>query len=169
MTVVVVGIGNTFAADDGVGIRILRDFQSLIADERVTCLECERGGLDLLDALAGFECAFILDAARTGSHPPGTILELTLRAPYLHECSPSLHTIGIGGVLALGETAGVDLPEEVTIYGVEAADIETFGSGCTPVVEAAIPGVVMRLHDKLATLVPGLRIASSLRTETVSS
>jgi hydrogenase maturation protease len=134
----------------------------------VACLECERGGLDLLDTLAGFEQAIILDAAQTGSHPPGTILEMTLHAPYLHECSPSLHTIGIGGVLALGETAGVDLPGEVTIYGVEAADIETFGSGCTPAVEASIPRVLTRLRDNLTTLIPDLRFASSVHTETVS-
>lgn len=168
MKVVIIGIGNTLAADDGVGVRILCDFQSSVADERVACLECERGGLDLLDALAGFERAIILDAARTGSHLPGTVLEFTLRAPYLHDCSPSLHTIGIGGVLALGEAAGVKLPEEVAIFGVEAADIETFGAGCTPVVEAAIPGVVMRLKRRILELVPGICFTPTSHAEFVT-
>lgn len=168
MRVVLVGIGNVLAADDGVGIRILQEFQSRVADERVVCIECERGGLDLLDTLQGFDKGVVIDAARTGHHPCGTVFEFTLRKPFVSDNSPSFHTIGFGGVMALGEAAGMKLPDEITVFGVEAADVETFGSGCTPIVEAAIPDVVARLKSKTAGLIPGLRFTSPFHSEAMT-
>lgn len=167
MRVAVLGIGNLLAADDGVGIRSLREFQSCIDDQRIACFECERGGLDLLDKLEGFERSIIIDAARTGNHPYGRVFEFMLRKPFASDNLPSLHTIGLGAALAFGEVAGMKLPQEVTVYCIEAADIETFGAGCTPIVEAAIPIVVARMRSQVSRLVPGIRFTTPISSETV--
>ncbi len=167
MRIAVLGIGNLLTADDGVGIRAVREFGASVTDMRVACSECERGGLDLLDHLAGFDRAIIIDASNTGSHPCGAVFEFTLRKPFALDISPSLHTIGFGSVLAFGEVAGMKLPEEVTVYCIEAADIETFGADCTPIVEAAIPIVVTRLKNKISELVPDIHFTSSVSTEAV--
>lgn len=166
--IAVIGVGNLLVSDDGVGIRVLREFRGSVADTRVTCFECERGGLDLLDKLANFDRAIVIDAAMTDNHPQGTVLTFTLRKPFTLGTLPSLHTIDLDAVLAFGSVAGVKLPDEVTVYTVEAADIETFGAGCTPNVRSAIPDVVAQLKSQLLELLPDIRFASPLCVEAVS-
>ncbi|HCV42673.1 MAG TPA: hypothetical protein DGH68_04250 [Bacteroidetes bacterium] len=137
MKITVIGIGNTLATDDGVGIRAVEQLRSVVTDERVFIAQSERGGLDLLDLLEGYSSAVIIDAALTETKPPGTISSFSIQKPFTAESLPSLHTIGLGTVLAFGTAMGIRLPEKVTVYTVEAKDIETFHEACTPEVEAA--------------------------------
>lgn len=154
MDVAVLGIGNELAADDGVGIHVVRQLQALFAEPRLHCLESERGGMDILDRLEGFDRAFIIDAACSGRHAPGTIAKSALRPVEPQGFHSSLHTLSVDAVLSLGSLAGFRLPDEVTLYTIEAADIETFGSGCTEAVRAAIPEVVSRVKADILSLCP---------------
>ena len=153
MRTVVIGIGNPIASDDGVGIRAVQDFQNAFADERVTCVVCERGGLELLDLIKGYDAAVIVDAAKTEASAPGEVTTLIVRQPFTPGSHRSLHTMELDSALAFGSLMGMQLPEEVTVLAVEAADIETFHEGCTPEVEAAIPDVVTRLQREVLSII----------------
>ena len=157
MRAVVIGIGNPIASDDGVGIRAVKDFQKTFADERVTCVECERGGLELLDLIRGYDAAVIVDAAKTEASPPGAVTTLVARQPFAPGSHRSLHTMELDSVLAFGSLMGMQLPDEVTVLAVEAADIETFHEGCTPEVESAIPDVVTRLQRQVLSIISAHR------------
>jgi len=163
MKIAVIGIGNLLAADDGVGIRSIRVLQDAIDDSRVVCHECERGGLDLLDQLEGFDRSVLVDAARTGTAAAGSVTEISYTKPYTASQPVSLHTLDLVSTLALGAITGIRLPEEVSVIAVEAADIETFGASCTPCVESAIPVVLSRLKSYLLRHLPDLHIAQSQR------
>ena len=156
MRALVIGIGNPLAGDDGVGIRAIAQLRKTISDERIFLVESERGGLDLLDLLEGHPTAIVIDAALTGTKPPGTISSFNIRRPFVVETLPSLHTIGLCTVLAFGTTMGITLPEEVTVYTVEARDIETFHEGCTPEVEGAIQDLTDMLVRELRKILPDL-------------
>jgi hydrogenase maturation protease len=162
MRVLVIGIGNPIAGDDGVGIRAIAQLRKTISDERISLVESERGGLDLLDLLEGYSRALIIDAAWTGTKPPGTISSFSICRPFAVETLPSLHTIGLCTVLAFGTTMGINLPKEVTVYTVEARDIETFHEGCTPDVEGAIQDLTDMLVRELRRI---LSDVSSARVE----
>jgi len=149
--VAMIGVGNTLATDDGIGILAVRIIRERFADERLCCLETERGGMDLLDMLTGFDAAVLVDASLSGQGPPGSFHENILRSPFTPATSRSLHTVDLCGLLAFGEAAGLPLPREITILAVEAADIETFGEGCTPEVQRALP----RLVERATTLIQG--------------
>jgi hydrogenase maturation protease len=155
MQVTIIGIGNTLATDDGVGIRAIEHLRNVVSDERVCFTQSERGGLDLLDLLEGHSRAFIIDAAWTHAKPPGTITVFNIRKPFVVETLPSLHSIGLRTVLAFGATVGTILPGEVTVYTVEAKDIETFHEGCTPEVEEAIQAVTGMVVMELQKMLPG--------------
>jgi hydrogenase maturation protease len=159
MRALVIGIGNPLAGDDGVGIRAIAQLRKAISDERISLVESERGGLDLLDLLEGHRVALVIDAALTGTKPPGTISSFRIRKPIAVEPLPSLHTIGFRTVLAFGTTMGMNLPEEVTVYTVEARDIETFHEGCTPEVEGAIQNLTNILVRELRKSLPDLSTA----------
>lgn len=170
MTATVLGIGNLLVADDGAGIRAVRSLCRTIADARVRCVESERGGLDILEHLEGVDRAIIIDAARTGTRPQGSITRITLARPFAPGCHPSLHALSIDAVLSLGSSAGVSLPDRVSLYLIEVADIESFGAGCTKKVASAIPRVAAMVREELRTFVPGLRtVTEPLQRQSVEN
>ena len=72
----VLGLGNAILGDDAVGLRVARAIADRWGDtEGLTIAEEERGGFALLEQLAGFERALLVDAIKTGA-PAGTLHRL---------------------------------------------------------------------------------------------
>ena len=98
------------------------------------------GGMRLVDHLGGFEQAVLIDACRTGRHPPGT---LTRHKPDAFPGSPRLasyHVIDFPSAIELARRMGAELPEDITVFAIEVQDVETIHEGCTPRVAASIDG-----------------------------
>lgn len=161
----VIGVGNVYASDDGVGIRVIRRLRESVVDRRVEVIESERGCMDLLDQLAGLDAALIVDAALTGEGSAGEVTILTIQAPFHSGTSNSLHTVDLRGLLAFGEATNMKLPREIVVIAVEAKDIETFRDACTPEVDRAVPGVADRVVAEVRRLLPDVQILSG-RCET---
>ena len=155
-----IGIGNTLATDDGAGIQSLGLLRDSLADDRIALVECERGGMALLELLEGFDAAILLDAAQTGYRVPGEVEVFSIRSPFTPGACPSLHTINLRGLLAFGEALGMALPREVTVVSVEARDIETFHEGCTREVEHALREMAEKAHEQIRRVLPDVRLGS---------
>lgn len=145
----VLGLGNSILTDDGVGIHVARAVAGHVHCTEVTVAEASVGGLRLLDSLAGYDWAVIVDAILTPGGRPGDIVQLQpgdLR-PSLH--SGSSHDLSLPGALALGRQIGMPLPadERIVLVGVEARDVHTFGESCTPPVAEAVPRAAQVVHD----------------------
>ena len=167
--VIVVGLGNTLLTDDGVGVYAVRRVRSLLEpDEPIATEEAEIAGFALLDLLAGYDRAIVIDAVSlpgraAGDHfaplgrraevhanavpnlwgpssrpSPGEIIECSIDdfAPTSHLCAA--HQIDLPTALQLGRQLGQQMPEAVTIIGVQVADDRTIAEQCTPAVEQAI-------------------------------
>ena len=154
MKILVLGLGNPLVTDDSVGLRVAAELKSRLADRpEVVVSEDYWGGLRLMERMAGFDRAIVIDAICTGA-PPGTIHRLT-PGSIPTQRSASTHDVNLATALALGRTAGLHLPrdEDILLVGVEAEDILSFGEQCTPAVAAAIaPAVeeVVRAVESLA-------------------
>ena len=151
----IIGIGNPLAGDDGVGIESVTLLRHVVTDERVHCMTCERGGLDLLDMMSGHEAVVIVDAAKTGRYPPGAVTSITVRRPFPSTGTLSLHTIDLQALLGFGSMIGMQLPDEVIVYAVETADAESFREGCSPEVRLAIAEVIRHITGQLQRILPG--------------
>jgi hydrogenase maturation protease len=154
--IVILGIGNPYVSDDGVGPCVVRGLEKRIRDPLVSFVELPTCGIDTLEYLKGFQEALIIDAAKTGQVPAGS-----LQRVYLHEAPSdsynlSMHTLGLQSALDLGSALGLPLPHRIDIFAIEAADTETFHEGCTAEVEAAIPDIVERIIDLLKSKIPDL-------------
>jgi hydrogenase maturation protease len=152
MKTLVLGLGNPILTDDGVAIRVVQAAaaRSLPANG-VTFLETSVGGLRLLDMLAGYERAILVDAIQTPGGEPGDLYWLRpsdLRAS-LH--SGSTHDLSLPAALDLGRRLGMDLPgdRELLLLAVEVEDVLNFGETCTPAVTRAIPRAVEALLAEL--------------------
>jgi hydrogenase maturation protease len=106
-------------------------------------------GFYLLDELTGWDRVVVVDAVRTGRHPPGTVLSFPFEALGT-EGGPSPHAVGLPTVIRLGRQSGVPLPSWLHIVAIEVDDMESFVEGLTPSVEAAVPGAVAMIRSVLA-------------------
>jgi hydrogenase maturation protease len=144
----VLGLGNDILADDAIGLLAVRALRSML-DESVDVQETSVHGVALLDLLTGYDCAVLVDAVRTGRHPPGTVLTLDpqgLSTAY----APSPHYAGLPEVLALARALELEFPRRLGIVAVEVADPYTIEETVTPAVRAAVPEACRRVRDLLA-------------------
>jgi hydrogenase maturation protease len=120
----------------------------------ITVTEACVGGIRLMELLVGYERAILIDAF-TGDEmaPPGTVRRMTLDD--LRRLSPTQHTASahdttLINALDTGRALQVPLPEEVTIYAINVANVLDFAEEMTPAVAAAVPEVVTAVLQDLS-------------------
>ena len=154
--VLVLCLGNDILRDDGVGWAIAAQLEARHPEPRIPNPEPRMfvkrsalSGFYLLDELTGWDRVLVVDAVRTGQHPPGTVLSFPFEALGT-EAGPSPHAVGLPTVIRLGRQSGVPLPSWIHIVAIEAEDMESFVEGLTPAVEAAVPKAVAVIRSVLA-------------------
>lgn len=177
---IVIGVGNPYRGDDGIGPLVLARLGDLVGAEggsstvavaadgaagehRAGPPAAAREGVELvpsdgeptrlLEAWEGADVAVVVDAARSGSVPPGTLRreEPTGTPPGRGARRATTHALGVADALALG--AALDrLPRRLVVYSVEGA---AFGLGdpMSPSVAAAADRVAAAILGDLG--VPG--------------
>jgi len=139
-SVLILGVGNTLAGDDGVGVRAV---EGLAAGgdwpEGVRLLDVGVLGIDILAWIQPDEPVVILDAVH-GGREPGTLHRLRLDEVAPPAGPPlSLHELGIADVLQAARLMG--RPLRGTLIGVEPARVAAFTTGLSPAVAAALPAL----------------------------
>lgn len=138
----VIGLGNEYLSDDGLGVLAVRQVADRLKGSGITFQELAIGGLELLDHLVGYKQCVVVDAIATGAYPPGTIHRFVRKPGNDAVTISSSHQLDLTQVLTLGRLLGADVPEQVTVYGIEAADITTFQSHPTPEIASSLPALV---------------------------
>jgi hydrogenase maturation protease len=139
-SVLILGVGNLLAGDDGVGVHAIKGLAGAGGlPEGIRLLDVGVAGLDILAWIAPDEPVVILDAVH-GPGEPGTLYRLGLdeiEAP----ARPPLSVHGLGVADALHAARLMDRPLRGTLIGVEPARIEAFTAGLSPPVAAALPAL----------------------------
>jgi hydrogenase maturation protease len=145
--VLVIGIGNVFRCDDGVGLAVAAEIaRQRMPGVRVMTDIGEPGSM--LDAWTGADLAIVVDAAISPDATPGTIrrwMPGEAREPVI----VSSHMFGLAQAFSLGEALG-RLPQQLVVFTVDIADIG-HGDTLTPAVAAAVPRVVDAVRAELLT------------------
>lgn len=145
---VVIGLGNDIASDDGVGIHAARELEiALHHRDDVDVVALPWAGFSLLDVLRGRRWAVIIDSLVTGNHTPGTIVRLDVNDLSGSVRLNSFHDINYPTVLGLGEELGWEMPDDVAIFGIETAVTDQFGETLTPDVAKAVALVVDQVSE----------------------
>jgi hydrogenase maturation protease len=134
----IIGCGNLNRNDDAVGVIIAQRLQQYLAQNphpNVRIFDCGTAGMEVMFQARGSEKLIILDASCTGSEPgaifkvPGKELEA------LPEPSYNLHGFRWDHALAAGKKIFADdFPQQVTVYLIEAANLD-LGLELSPVVQ----------------------------------
>lgn len=147
--ILILGIGNPLLSDDGAGLSVAAKLKEKLNRPDLTVLETATAGLALLDFLAGYDRAIIIDAIQTMGGTPGSIYKLTPEAFDTADHITSPHGIDFRTALELGSRLGLHLPQKITIYAIEAADVSTFSEVLTEPVRKAVSACVNMILQEL--------------------
>ncbi len=153
MKTLVIGLGNPFLTDDGVGVKVAQALaERLPAHPDLSVTEASVGGLRLMEMAVGYDRAILIDALYPPNNGVGTIHRMTLHdlahiSPTQH--SASAHDTSLATALEMGRRMGFSLPEAWTVYAVEVANIEDFSESPTPEVARAIPRLVQTVIEEI--------------------
>jgi hydrogenase maturation protease len=148
-TVAVLGIGNPVLCDDAVGLHVAAEVQRLLVTNPipgVTVLTSTRAGFELIDLLAGFTHALIIDCLEIPNPFPGRVQCLNLNNLSGSARLVGVHDISMADAFELAATLSIKMPETVEIYAIEGSDMKTLTEEMTPVVAAAVLPLALALH-----------------------
>lgn len=159
MTVRVLGIGNRFRRDDGIGPAVIDVLAPEVGDgvDARTCL-CEPA--TLIEAIRDARAVILVDASAPGVTPGRIRRFSTATGVPGWQHAASTHGVSLNQALELAHALGA-APDTVVVYAVEGADFG-HGEGLSPTLAAALPGLKRALCREIATL----REATGLDGET---
>ena len=112
-------------------------------------IEVSSGGINLMEYMAGFQRAVVIDAIVTGRYKAGTVFKFIYPdIPYTRN-TVSTHDMDLPAALELGRHLGISLPSEIIIFAVEAKDTVNFGEELTVEVEKALETVISEIKSLL--------------------
>jgi len=141
-------LGNELISDDGFGAvvaQFLQDDADLTAKADV--IFAPTAGFALLDMLSGRVSVLIVDAVQSVGGKPGMLTGFAsdLLAPGYNLVTS--HQISLPTAVAMGRCLGVQMPDEIDILAVEAADLLTLRQELTPAVQLALPAAVAYVKE----------------------
>jgi hydrogenase maturation protease len=146
LDVTIIGIGNDFRRDDGVGLTVAQQ----IAERNLPGV-CVLSGISestaMLDAWSGAVRVVVVDAVAGASAAPGRIRRWT-PADLETTAVVSSHALGLAQTCALGK-ALARMPDELVVFTIDVADTD-HGIGLTPAVAAAVPHLVDLIVDEVS-------------------
>ncbi len=148
--VLVIGVGNEYRGDDGVGRRVARELEQR-GTHICTILEATGEGTTLLESWKNVDAVMIVDAVQSGA-PPGTIHRLDAQSRPLPAgfLRTSTHAFGVAEAVELARALN-QLPRRLILYGIEG---KTFGpdAGLSPEVALAAREVTERVLRDIETI-----------------
>lgn len=143
----IIGIGNAFRGDDGVGLLVVQKLRELTLPD-VTILEQSGEGAALVEAWGAADRAIVVDAVSSGSKP-GAIhrFEVGQQPLPAHFSGGSTHTFGLAEAVELARQLE-RLPASLIIYGIEGKSYD-LASGLSPEVKAAAEALIKQIVQEL--------------------
>lgn len=143
----VIGIGNEYRSDDGVGLRVLRALKQKALAGTVL-IECTNEGIDLPETWKTAQIVVLVDAVSSGARP-GTIYRLDALAQSIPTdlSFQSTHSFGIAEMIELARILG-QLPDSLIVYAIEGKDF-SMGAGLSAEVESVVQEVVAQVTREI--------------------
>ena len=152
MRTLVLGIGNPFLGDDGVGFNIAQELAGVIRDENIDVKDASLPGLNLLELIIGYDKAIIIDAIMTEDGEAGEIYRLEPEnfVKTVHPTS-SAHDVNLATAIEIGKKSLAEqMPAEIVVFAVEIREVTEFTEEMTAKVKGAIPRVVSLVLEELS-------------------
>ncbi|MGY2012092.1 hydrogenase maturation protease [Nocardia gipuzkoensis] len=152
---VVIGVGNDYRSDDGVGSAVALQIEKLgIPGVLVSLSDGEP--TTVVDIWADMDLAVVIDAVRCEPSIPGRVRRSDIDLLQHTGTVSSSHTLGIQDALPLGRALG-RVPGRIVVIAVDAASLD-LGVGLSEPVAAAVPHAVETVITELRRAEPTNRL-----------
>jgi hydrogenase maturation protease len=143
----VIGVGNEFRRDDGLGPAVVARLRALPLPDDVTLAVSDGEPSRMLDLWEGADLAVVVDAVRTGGDHGGHVYELAVDRLTEASTVDTSHAVDLGATVQLARALG-RMPARLVVFAVDGTDF-AFGPGMSAEVAAAVAPVVRRVCDVL--------------------
>jgi hydrogenase maturation protease len=141
--ILILGLGNLLLGDEGVGIHVVRQLQSMPLPPEAEVIDGGTGGFELLAHCRGKRKVIVIDAVKAGAKP-GTVLRFTPEEAALRWPQPySAHQAGLAELLHWAKAFMPSL--EIIVYGVVPKETATMST--------QVSRAVQRQLRKLAAMI----------------
>jgi len=148
----VLGLGNPILGDDAAGLAVAAELNRRLGRQPlpgVEVLTSARGGFELIDLLAGFDQAILVDSLTVPHSEPGRIRQLDLVDVSGSARLVCGHEISVATAFDLAARLAIPMPRDVTIYAIEIDEATVFSEVLTPPVAAAVRTLAGRIWAEL--------------------
>lgn len=149
--IAVIGVGNEFRRDDGVGWAVIARLRERAVDRPLptgtVLATCDGDPAHLIGLWEGTDLAVVVDAAHAHPAHPGRVHRLALDTDALERPQASSHGLGLGEAVELARVLG-RLPGRLAVYAVEGADT-ALGPGLSSSVEAVVQPLAESIEDEI--------------------
>ncbi len=151
----IIGFGNIFMADDGIGVRVIEELQlqQVFKDnENIELIDGGTSGIDLVFMLKDAAKAFIIDAVDAGQE----IAQIVVFS--LHEIvgfkkkifkSYSLHDIDLAEAFELVKS--LNLTTDIKIIGIKPKNIG-YSDKLSPEIENSIQEIIVKIKEEVSAV-----------------
>ena len=145
---VIIGVGNEFRGDDGVGRIVARRIAEK-APEGIEVHESTGEALSLMEAWGDATRVVLVDAAEAGDQP-GAVLRMNASAEALPSAlfHTSTHAFSVADAIEMARSLG-QLPETVIVYGIQGSSYE-HGDALSPEAERGAQEAVDRILQEIS-------------------
>lgn len=141
-----IGVGNPYRRDDGVGIVVARLVRERSAE--IDVIELSGEGAELLESWRSASRVVLVDAVRSGSSA-GRVHRLDAGAQRIPSdfFNYSTHAFSVAEAVEMSRVLGT-LPSRMVIFGIEGKDFAA-GADLSPEVAAVVAEVVDRILEEI--------------------
>ncbi len=147
MKTLILGMGNPILGMDGVGILVARALEGRVVGADIKTMS--EMNLEILEALAGYEKVYLIDAAAGTGKRIGDLLILPRVEPTLH--LHSTHGLHFFELMRLGKELGYFLPESIRIFGIEIGCEVCFEEALTPEIVQQAESIAEQIVDLIGS------------------
>ncbi|MBM4175484.1 MAG: hydrogenase maturation protease [Ignavibacteria bacterium] len=147
LNILLIGIGNEFRSDDGIGILISRKIKQLNLPN-IVVIEASGEGSELIELWKNQKFVIVVDAVNSGSKP-GKIFkfDVTEQSLPIKFFNYSSHAFGLAEAVEVSRKLG-ELPERLLIYGIEGKNF-SFGEKISEKVIEASDHVINLIIERI--------------------
>lgn len=159
MKILVLGLGNDFYGDDGVGLEVVRSLKKEWAAAlyrpasacQVEFVESLLSGIGLLEVIVGYDALVIVDTIFKPDPVTGRIR--LLEAKDVRDIpGPSPHYVSIPQTLTIGRQLGLKMPGVVKIIAVEAKHLYHLNEDLSEDMKRRLPDIIAATKDVVSNL-----------------
>ena len=138
----IIGFGNKYRSDDGIGIRIVEELEKLDFFKNIEIIDGGTSGTDLIFLIKGCSKIIIIDAIDAGQNVGDVVnikisdVEKFIKRDYK---SLSLHDLNLADILKLIKALKINA--DISIIGVKPKKMD-FGDRLSPEIEEKIPEII---------------------------